>query len=174
MAPFIGQKQCIFKHRCPNEPAFEKLEIHHRNGAVYLKMVIDLCFSIDEHVIEGLKVYITRFGKNGLAAFEGENVNMAAVEIIAIARRLDQLSELPKDAPKSVLKGLQKVTHNNDFKQTFYLIGNLQNQSVISFSGSTTTATPLELIETYFEQAKTLYTSAVLRKSERLRLLFSV
>ena len=99
------------------EPAFEKLDIHHRNGAVYLKMVLDLCFSIDDHVIESLKVYITRFGKNGLSAFEGENVNMAAVEIIAIARRLDQLSELPNDAPKSVLKGLQKVTHNNDFKQ---------------------------------------------------------
>ena len=145
------------------EPAFEKLDIHHRNGAVYLKMVLDLCFSIDEHVIESLKAYITKFGKNGLSAFEGENVNMAAVEIIAIARRLNQLSELPNDAPKSVLKGLQKVTHNNDFKQTFFLIGNLQNQSVISFSGSTTNATPLELIETYFEQAKSLYTSAVLR-----------
>jgi hypothetical protein len=145
------------------EPAFEKLDIHHRNGAVYLKMVLDLCFSIDEHVIESLKVYITRFGKNGLSAFEGENVNMAAVEIIAIARRLDQLGELPNDAPKTVLKGLQKVTHNYEFKQTFVLIGNLQNQSVISFSGSTTNAKPLELIETYFEQAKSLYTSAVLR-----------
>ena len=145
------------------ESAFEKLDIHHRNGAVYLKMVLDLCFSIDEHVIESLKVYITRFGKNGLSAFEGENVNMAAVEIIAIARRLDQLGELPTDAPKTVLKGLQKVTHNYDFKQTFVLIGNLQNQSVISFSGSTTNAKPLALIETYFEQAKTLYTSAVLR-----------
>ena len=86
---------------------------------------------------------------------------MAAVEIIAIARRLDQLSELPKDAPKSVLKGLQKVTHNNDFKHTFNLIGNFQGQSVISFSGSTSTASPLELIEMYFEQAKTLYTSAL-------------
>ena len=145
------------------EPAFEKLDIHHRNGAVYLKMVIDLCFSIDEHVIESLKVYISRFGKNGLSAFEGENVNMAAVEIIAIARRLDQLGELPTNSPKTVLKGLQKVTHNYEFKQTFVLIGNLQNQSVISFSGSTTNAKPLALIETYFEQAKTLYTSAVLR-----------
>ena len=145
------------------EPAFEKQDIHHRNGAVYLKMVLDLCFSIDEHVIESLKVYITRFGKNGLSAFEGENVNMAAVEIIAIARRLDQLGELPNDAPKTVLKGLQKVTHNYEFKQTFNLIGNLQNQSVISFSGSTTNAKPLALIETYFDQAKSLYTSAVLR-----------
>ena len=64
---------------------------------MYLNMVIDLCFSIDEHVIESLKVYITRFGKNGLSAFEGENVNMAAVEIIVITCRLDQLGELPND-----------------------------------------------------------------------------
>ena len=145
------------------EPAFVKLEIIHRNGAVYLKMVIDLCFSIVQHVIDSLKIYITKFGKNGLPAFEGENVNMAAIEIIAIARRLDQLGELPSDAPTMVLKGLQKVTHNYDFKQTFVLIGNLQNQSVISISGATTNAKPLAIIETYFDQAKTLYTSAVLR-----------
>ena len=144
------------------DPAFDKQDIMYRNGAVYLKLVVDLCFSIDEHVIESLKAYITRFGKNGLTAFEGENVNMAAVEIVAIARRLDQLGKLPQDSPKDILKGLQRVTHNYNFKETFGLVDKLQGQTLISISSSTT-SDPLELIIAYFDQAKSLYTSAVLR-----------
>lgn len=144
------------------DPAFDKQDIMYRNGAVYLKLVVDLCFSIDEHVIESLKDYITRFGKNGLTAFEGENVNMAAIEIVAIARRLDQLGKLPQDSPKDILKGLQRVTHNYNFKETFGLVAKLQGQTLISISSSTP-SDPLELIIAYFDQAKSLYTSAVLR-----------
>ena len=116
-------------------------------------------------MIEALKTYINKFGKTGLSAFEGENVNMASIEILAIAKRLHQLGELPNDAPKTVLKGLQKVTHNYEFKQTFALIANFQRQTVISVTSASTNASPLDLIETYFEQAKVLYTSAVLRNN---------
>ena len=147
------------------EPAFDRLDVCHKNGAVYLAMVIELCFAIDEHVIEALKTYINKFGKTGLSAFEGENVNMASIEILAIAKRLHQLGELPNDAPKTVLKGLQKVTHNYEFKQTFALIANFQRQTVISVTSASTNASPLDLIESYFEQAKVLYTSAVLRNN---------
>ena len=144
------------------EPSFEKLDIRHKNRAVYLMMVIDICFSIHEHVVESLKAYITKFGRNGLSAFEVENMNMASVEIVTIAWRLDLLEELPTDAPKAILKGLQKVTHNYEFKQTFALIANFQSQTVISVSNTcSSNSSPLELIEAYFKQAKSVYTSAV-------------
>ena len=73
---------------------------------MYLKMVIDLWFSIDEHAVEALPPYITKFGENGLTTFEGKHVNMAVVEIVAIAHHLDQIRELPSDSPKAILEGL--------------------------------------------------------------------
>ena len=145
------------------EPIFDELEAKHRNGSVYLKLVLDLVFMIDDNVIEALQDYIRRFGKNGLMAFDGENVNMAAIEIVSIARRLDQLNKLPAEAPKDVLKGLIKVTHNFDFKKTFEMIHSFENQTCIAIAGAGVKGTPLENILRYFKQAQTFYTSAVLR-----------
>ena len=145
------------------EPVFDKLKPKHQNGSVYLKLVLDLVFMIDDNVIKALQDYIRRFGKNGLMAFEGENVNMAAIEIVSIARRLDQLNKLPTDAPKDVLKGLMKVTHNIDFKKTFEMIHSFENQTCIAIAGAGPKGTPLENILRYFKQAQTFYTSAVLR-----------
>ena len=144
------------------EPTFEKLEPKYQNGAVYLKMALDFCFMIDDHVIEALCNYIVRFGKTGLAGFEGENVLMAKTAILAICRRLDQLEELPKDAGKDVLKGLIKCTYNYDFKAAFQLIYNLENQSVVNLTNTKTEKDVLARIEAYFQQAVTLYTSAIL------------
>lgn len=144
-------------------PTFDKLEAKHRNGSVYLKLALDLIFMIDDNVIEALQAYIKRFGKTGLVAFEGENVNMAAIEIVSIARRLDQLNELPSDASKEVLKGLQKVTHNHDFKKSFEMIFNLENQTCIALTATPAKSTPFENILRYFTQAQSFYTSMVLR-----------
>ena len=145
------------------EPTFEALEPKYRNGSVYLKLALDLIFMIDDNVIEALQAYIKRFGKNGLLSFEGENVNTAAIEIVGLSRRLNQLNELPNDAAKDVLKGLQKVTHNHEFKKSFEMIFNFENQKCIALTATPDKSTTFENIIRYFTEAQTQYTSMVLR-----------
>ena len=145
------------------EPVFDELSLEHKNGAVYLKMVIDLCFTIDDHVIEALQAYIRKFGRNGLADFEGENVNKASIEILAIVKRLDQIGKLPTEAPKDILKGLQKVTHNHEFKQTFVFLTTIYSQNVVDVNHTVAMQNPVDRITAYFTQAKSLYASAVIR-----------
>ena len=82
------------------EPIYDQLDIEHNNGAVYLRLVLEQCFLINDWDIELLQAYIRKFGKNGLSSFEGENVNMAATEIITIAQRLEQLMNCQKRLPK--------------------------------------------------------------------------
>ena len=142
------------------DPVFESLPVYEQNGMVYLKMVDDLIFQIDDHVILSLQAYIRKFGKTGLFAFENENVIQAKTEIVGIATRLSQLEELPKDSKKDVLSGLQKCS-NQELKEAFKLMGNLQNQSLIQIH--TKSSTTLGTIKDYFEEATSLYTSAITR-----------
>ena len=81
---------------------------------------------------------------------------------MTIAQRLKQLGELTKEAPKEVLRGLQKVTHKYEFKQTFAMIYTFEGQNVVTVENSTMGDKPLDRIIKYFAQAKVLYTSAVL------------
>ena len=142
------------------DPVFETLPIFEQNGMVYLKMVDDLIFQIDDHVILSLQAYIRKFGKTGLFAFENESVIQASTEIVGIATRLSQLDQLPKDSKKDVLSGLQKCS-NQELKEAFKLVGNLQNQSLIQIHTKSTTT--LGVIKDYFQEAASLYTSAVTR-----------
>ena len=57
---------------------------------------------------------------------------------MGIATQLSQLNELPKDAKKDVLLGLQKCS-NQEVKEAFKLMGNLQNQSLIQINTKSST-----------------------------------
>ena len=88
------------------DPVFEALPVYVYNGMVYLKMINDLIFQINDHVILSLQAYIRKFGKTGLFSFEAENVIQAQTEIVGIATQLSQLNQLPKDAKKDILSGI--------------------------------------------------------------------
>ena len=146
------------------EPIFNELPVHQQNGAVYLKMVEELCFAVDDHVIESLIKFLENFGEgSGCKGYKGENINVIDHEIVPMAIRLEQLGKLPDESAKWVLKGLCKAT-NNEFRETFQTIFRLRNQTLLEVSASATSAkSALEWIKAYFTQAKTLYTSSVLR-----------
>ena len=146
------------------EPIFIELPIHQQNGAVYLKMVEELCFAVDDHVIESLVKHLENFGEgSGCKGFDGENINVIDHEIVPMAIRLEQLGKLPDESAKWVLKGLCKAT-NNEFRETFQTIFRLRNQTLLEVSASAgPKKTALEWIKAYFAQAKTIYTSMVLR-----------
>lgn len=146
------------------EPIFSELPVHQRNGAVYLKMVEELCFAVDDHVIESLVKHLENFGEgSGCKGFDDENINVIDHEIVPMATRLEQLGKLPDESSKWILKGLCKAS-NNEFRETFQTIFRLRNQTLLEVTASDApTKSALEWIKAYFHQAKALYTSLVLR-----------
>ena len=83
-----------------------------------------------------------------------------------MAISLEQLGKLPDESAKWVLKGLCKATNtNNELRETFQTIFHLHNQTLIEVSASAGPGEVSARVDqgVFFTQAKTLYTSFVLR-----------
>ena len=56
-------------------------------------------FNMSDVVITSLQTFFKDFEKNGVAKFPHENVALLVQQIMAVAERLAEVSNLPRDTP---------------------------------------------------------------------------
>ena len=152
----------LIKNSCTDELSkmidkdFDKLDIDYRTGVVYIKMMLDVIIYIDDNVVNAMKAFIKSFGEKGLFKIPGESPKIAELEVGMVCKQLDEVGKLPEDAPKDVLAGLVKCSHQ-EFVDTFKLIKTMNIQKTLSIGGLP--GTPMEKVEKLFSDAVIHYNS---------------
>lgn len=87
-------------------------------------------------VITSLQAFFKDFEKNGVAKFPHENVALLVQQIMAVAERLAEVSDLPRDTPLQVLTGFTKCSVP-EFAEPFKLMLNTERvKQMSSYAGS--------------------------------------
>ena len=138
--------------------SFEALEPFEKGGATYLYLILSHMFQMTTDVVAALKSVITRFSRDGIAKFKGENVFLAAKQLTAVVKSLARVDALSDEAVSDVMDGLAKGSVSK-FTEVFKLESTMyrSGQTSTTYTGGSQSA--LGRILTILSKATDLYNS---------------
>ncbi len=96
----------------------EDLPLFKQGGVTYIKLALDVLFTISNTVVITLQGFFENFAKDGIAKVPNEDVCVATEQLVAIAKRLAKVAALPCECTVQLLEGLTKCSITV-FKQIF-------------------------------------------------------
>ena len=114
--------------------------------------MLNTIITLNDDVAQDLQTKIREFGKTGLQAYQGENVETARVDIMAMATCLLEKGLLHKEAVDSVLKELTKASHK-EFAKVFQDFNTMTKSTLLSSTTTFLPGTNLEKIERLWDEA---------------------
>jgi hypothetical protein len=138
--------------------SFEALEPFEKGGATYLYLILSHMFQMTTDVVAALKSVTTRFGRDGIAKFKGENVFLAAKQLTAVVKSLARVDALSDEAVSDVMDGLAKGSVSK-FTKVFKLESTMyrSGQTSTTYTGGSQSA--LGRILSILSKATDLYNS---------------
>ena len=122
---------------------FKKLESFEQGEITYLKFVLDEMFCMTNDVMAALQTFLKNFSEEGLSKTVGGNVMEILAQVKAVSEILDEVNQLPLEAPTYILQRITKCSVA-EFTRPFELLLNKERVKQMSTSvmlANTTTAT---------------------------------
>ena len=124
---------------------YSKLPDSQLGGITYLYLTLCEMFQMSREVEEAMFTFLDIFKKKGIARYQGENVMLAAEEILSVTKRLEAGGALRDEHVMDVLSGLS-VCGNEKFRSIFKHLktnAELDNLHVLTTITPTSTTTIL-------------------------------
>ena len=138
-------------------PKYEKLPRNQRGGVIYTYLTLCEMFVMSREVKQAMLNFLDSFKKSGLTKYAGENVLLAASEVLGVCKRLDAVKSLQDEHVHDVLTGLA-ICNNSRFKGVFKLLAeNADLGNIAILPSIDANATVIEAIEAVFEHGMGLH-----------------
>ena len=100
--------------------------------------------------------FIEFFKKNGIAKYSGENVLLAAEQLLGVCKRLDAVKSLTEEHVHDILTGLS-IVNNTRFKSMYKLMADQSDLGNQLLPGLTEESSPMDKIEAVLEKGTDMY-----------------
>ena len=135
---------------------YGKLGKNAKGGVLYLYLTLCEMFQMSKEVKNAMLTFIEFFKKHGIAKYEGENVLVAAEQLLGVCKRLDAVKALTEEHVHDILTGLS-IVNNSRFKSMYKLMAeqsDLGNQLLPSITDE---CTPMDKIEAVLAKGTDMY-----------------
>jgi hypothetical protein len=85
---------------------YQNLDVCFRGGVIFAWMLCNKLFGLNRDTNAGMVNFLKLFWNKGLHCYQGENVDLAQKELLAVCSRLTETKELPQEMPVDLLTGL--------------------------------------------------------------------
>ncbi len=96
---------------------FDELRPDEQGGVMYIKLALDEMFTVSNTVVNTLQGFFENFAKESIAKVPNEDVRLTTEQILAVIKRLAEVSALPIEVTVQILEGFTRCSVPI-FKQT--------------------------------------------------------